>query len=205
MGTQIIDVQDLTVTAMLNSTAAAGPTRWKRLAPLVDRELQRTAALVLRQFRLANPASTFQPQELVSEFYLRLLRDQHRIWEDRRHFFSFAAAVMRSVLIDWYRARRAAKRPQVVMARSLEALLAVEEPRQPDLAPIVEMRIAIERLQSFSPRQAEVIDLHFFAGWGLDEIAERLNVSEKTVRRDWIAARAFLYAELSGLKGVTHR
>jgi RNA polymerase sigma factor (TIGR02999 family) len=191
-------MRDPSITEHLNRPATSGPERWKRLAPLVDRELQRAAASVLRQFRSANLGTTLQPQELVSEFYLRLLRDNQRTWENRKHFFSYAAAVMRTVLIDRHRARKAAKRPQGVMGRPIEGLLARDEPVQTDLTPAVEIQIAIERLQSFSPRQAEVIDLHFFAGLALEEIAGRLNVSEKTVRRDWIAARAFLYAELGG-------
>jgi RNA polymerase sigma factor (TIGR02999 family) len=193
-------MSDPSITKHLNRTATSGPARWKRLAPLVDRELQRTAASVLRQFRASNLGTTLQPQELVNEFYLRLLRDSHRKWENRKHFFAYAAAVMRTVLIDRHRARKAAKRPQGGMGRPIETLLAREQPSEIDQTPAVEIHIAIERLQSFSPRQAEVIDLHFFAGLALDEIAGQLNISEKTVRRDWIAARAFLYAELGGAR-----
>jgi RNA polymerase sigma-70 factor (ECF subfamily) len=191
-------MREPSITEHLNRPDSSGSERWKRVAPLVDRELQKIAASLLRPFRAANAGSTLQPQELVSEFYLRLLRENQRKWEDRRHFFSYAGAAMRTILIDLHRVRKAAKRPQASMGRPLDTLLAREEPKQSNLAPAVEIRIAIERLQSMSSRQAEVIDLHFFAGLGLEEIAKVLKVSEKTVRRDWTAARAFLYAELSG-------
>lgn len=193
---------DPPITENLNRQDKSGTERWRRVAPLVDRELLRTASLVLRQNHVSNSDSVLQPQELVSEFYLRLLRDNPRRWEDRKHFFSFAAAVMRTILIDLHRASKASKRPQAGLGRSLDGLVASDEPKQTDAAPSVEIRIALERLHLLCPRQAEVIDLHFFEGLSLAETAHRLNVNEKTVRRDWNAARAFLYAELGGGSGA---
>ena len=187
------------ITHNLNRTDTSGLSRWKRLAPLVDRELRKLAAASLRQFMVVNWRPTLQPEELVNEFYLRLLRDNARHWESRKHFFSYASTVMRNILVDRHRAKKASKRPPDGKGHALGELLAGEEPRGNPL-PGMEIRLAIERLQKFSPRQAEIIDLRFFAGMEIAEIAQKLEVSEKTVQRDWIAARAFLYAELSGLQ-----
>jgi RNA polymerase sigma factor (TIGR02999 family) len=187
-----VDVQDW---AAFNGIE---PDRWQTLAPLVDRDLHRTAAAVLRRCRVASLVCEFQPAELVSELYLRLLRDYHRQWDDRSHFFSYAAATMRSVLIDRLRAGNAVKRPQSRKGRPLDGLLARDEPWESDRTSVIEIRIAVQRLRHLSPRQAEVVRLRFFEGLGFDEVGRLLDISEKTARRDWGAARAFLQAELAG-------
>jgi RNA polymerase sigma factor (TIGR02999 family) len=186
------------ITRQLNRTDTSGPSRWKRLAPLVDRELQKLAAASLRQFMVVNWRPTLQPEELVSEFYLRLLRDNPRHWENRRHFFAHASTTMRNILIDRHRAKKAGKRLPDGKSQALDGLFASEEPASNPL-PAMEIRLALGRLEEFSPRQAKIIDLRFFAGLDIAEIAKQLDVSEKTVQRDWMAGRAFLYAELSGL------
>jgi RNA polymerase sigma factor (TIGR02999 family) len=190
---------DERLTRQLNRTDTSGRSRWKRVAPLVDRELRKLAAVALRQFSAVNWRHTLQPEELVSEFYLRLLHADGRHWENRKHFFSYASTVMRSILIDRHRARKVSKRPPASKGRALEGLLASEVPAYSPAVRATEIGLALERLQVLSPRQAQIIDLRFFAGMEIAEISAQLELSEKTVQRDWIAARAFLYAELSGL------
>jgi RNA polymerase sigma factor (TIGR02999 family) len=192
------------ITHHLNRTDTSGPSRWKRIAPMVDRELRKLAAAALRQFSAVNWRPTLQPEELVNEFYVRLLHADARHWENRKHFFSYASTAMRSVLIDRHRARKVAKRPPADKRRALDQLPAAEEPAYNAAARVIEIGLALERLQALSPRQAEIIDLRFFAGMEIAEISMKLELSEKTVQRDWIAARAFLYAELSGLHAHAH-
>lgn len=180
----------------------AGNLRWRRLAPLVDRELQRLAASILARFDSPASKASIEPAELVNEFYLRLLRDEDREWENRDHFYAYASAAMRAILIDRHRARQAGKRPPRSQRHSLDELTHLTEPMQPDAWQGFELRMAMRRLNDLSPRQAQIVDLKFFRGLDLTEIAAALNLSERTVRRDWIAARAFLYAELLGKPAV---
>jgi RNA polymerase sigma factor (TIGR02999 family) len=187
------------LTYQLNRTDTPGRSRWKRVAPLVDRELRKLAASALRQFVAVNWRPTLQPEELVNEFYLRLLHADARRWENRRHFFSYASNAMRSILIDRHRAGKVDKRPQADKGRPLDELPSGDEPAVSPPPRALEIGRALERLQAMSPRQAQVIDLRFFAGMEIAEISKKLDLSEKTVQRDWIAARAFLYAELGGL------
>lgn len=189
------------ITNHLNRADTSVRSRWKRIAPLVDRELRKLAAAALRQFRVVNWRPTLQPEELVNEFYLRLLRADARPWENRKHFFSYASTTMRSILIDHHRSRKAGKRPPAARSVALDELLAGQEPICHPPAHLAEIGRAIKRLQMLSPRQAQIVDLRFFAGMEIAEISAKLQLSEKTVHRDWIAACAFLYAELSGLHG----
>lgn len=181
------------LTDLLNRATRTGE-RWQRIGPVVDRELRRRAAATLRQMTPGNTA-TLQPEELVAEFYLRLLRDEGQRWISRKHFFSYASAAMRSILIDRHRSRIAVKRP----APNLRLTLGDVDPVAP-AHPLqrMEINLALDRLRAMSERQATIVELRFFAGMENAEIAALLGVSEKTVQRDWITARAWLFAELSG-------
>lgn len=152
----------------------------------------------MAQFGAVGRAQTIEPSELVNEFYVRLLRDGGRKWEGRGHFYAYAAAAMRAIVIDRHRAKRAAKRPPGEKGVGLADLGVDNTPQERSVAPMVELRLALERLARYSSRQANIVELRFFGGFELNEIAGMLEMSERTVRRDWIAARAFLYAELSG-------
>lgn len=182
------------LTQALNATATSLPTRWKRIGPLVDRELRRIAVGLLRQWVLPNGQASIEASELVSEFYLRVLKDEKTGWVDRKHFFAHAAACMRSILIDRHRKRSAARRFPLASAVGLDG---AASPRSGGVAPQVEIRLALEKLSTMSARQAAIVNLRFFQGWSFSEIATALNLSEKTVQRDWLAARAWLYTQLS--------
>src|ERR1700735_4596991 len=150
------------LTHQLNRTDTSGRSRWKRVAPLVVRELGELAGLGFTQFSAGNWRPTLQPEELVSEFYLRLLHADARRWENRKHFFSYASTAMRSILIERHRARKDGKRLPAEKRSALEELPPGDEPAYSPPARVVEIGRALERLQELSPRQAEIVDLRFF-------------------------------------------
>jgi RNA polymerase sigma-70 factor (ECF subfamily) len=188
------------ITGVLNRLATSAGSRWEKVAPLVSSELRRTAERLVRQFVLTGREPTVEAGELVNEFFLRLLKEDQRRWVDRKHFFAYASAAMRSILLDRYRARNAARRPPSKARVPLDAALAHSADSNGQVYRVA-MQEAMEELGRLSERQARIVELRFFAGLELTEIAELLSVSEKTVRRDWLAARAFLYARLAKAEG----
>jgi RNA polymerase sigma factor (TIGR02999 family) len=161
-----------------------------RLLPLVYDELR---ALAHRQRLRQGGAETLNTTALVHEAYLKLAGRADGRYEDRLHFFRVAARVMRDVLVDYARAQRAAKRGGAP-ALPLDALrLAVAE----QAAPILALDEALTRLTALDARQAEVVELRYFVGLTIPEAADVLGRSEATVKRDWTAARAWLYHALS--------
>jgi RNA polymerase sigma-70 factor, ECF subfamily len=135
-----------------------------------------------------------QPTELVQESYLRLLDWRSVHWQNRAHFFSTVARMMRRVLVDAARARRAAKRNFGQAAVSLDGFdVAASDPP----VDIVALSDAIDRLTAISPRASQVVEMRFFGGFSVSETADALGVSVRTVINDWNAARTWLYRTLS--------
>ena len=162
-----------------------------RLMPLVYDELRRLARDYLRHERGGH---TLQPTALVHEAYLRLVDDTQIQWQGRAHFFGVAARAMRRILVDHARAHNAAKRGGGVEKIPLEDagdLLAAHD------VDLVELDGALETLAQTYPRQSEVVEMRFFGGLEAREIAEVLQVSEKTILRDWNFAKLFLWRELN--------
>jgi RNA polymerase sigma factor (TIGR02999 family) len=161
------------------------------LAPLVQRELHRVAA---RQLAGERPGHILQPTALVNEVYLRLI-DWHDVkWQNRAHFFGVAARIMRRILVDVARARGRDKRGGNAIQVSLSDVVDVALPATHDL---VSLDDALNTLETLDPRQSQVVELRFFGGLSLEEVAEALQVSVGTVRRDWSLAQAWLYRELN--------
>jgi RNA polymerase sigma factor (TIGR02999 family) len=137
---------------------------------------------------------TLQPTALVHEAYIRLMEQRDVAWENRAQFFALASQMMRRILVDHARARRAAKRP----ARAMQVTLAEEAvgsaPRALDLLALDEN---LERLAALDARQARVVEMRFFGGLTHEEIASVLGVSLATVNREWRLAKAWLYQRLS--------
>ena len=161
-----------------------------RLMPLVYDELRRLARDYLRQERGGH---TLQPTALVHEAYLRLIDDSQVQWQGRAHFFGVAARAMRRILVDHARAHRAAKRgggAEKIPLENAGDLLAAPE------VDLVELDGALATLARAYPRQSEVVELRFFGGLEVREIAEVLQVSEKTILRDWNFAKLFLLREM---------
>ena len=162
-----------------------------RLMPLVYEELRRLARDYLRRER---DGHTLQPTALVHEAYLRLVDDAQIQWQGRAHFFGVAARAMRRILVDHARARNAAKREGHLEKIPLENagdLLAAPE------VDLVQLDGALDTLAQSYPRQSEVVELRFFGGLEAREIAEVLQVSEKTILRDWNFAKLFLLREMN--------
>jgi RNA polymerase sigma factor (TIGR02999 family) len=145
--------------------------------------------------RHERPDHTLQPTALVNEVYLRLI-DQHRVsWHNRAQFFGLAAQLMRHVLVDHARSRASVKRGGLVHKLSLdEAWMAPEEVA----AELVALDEALVRLAAIDERKSRVVEMRFFGGLSVEETAEALGVSDKTVMRDWRIAKMWLYRELSG-------
>jgi RNA polymerase sigma-70 factor, ECF subfamily len=154
-------------------------------------ELRRLARKYMRAERVNH---TLQPTALVNEAYLRLMGQQGATWQDRAHFFAAAAQLMRHILVDHARAHKAGKRGgeqnQVTLTEGLVS-------RENKPVEVLALHEALEKLARLDPRQARVVELHFFGGLTYPEIAYVLEASERTVKRDWTMARAWLKLELS--------
>jgi RNA polymerase sigma factor (TIGR02999 family) len=161
-------------------------------------ELHRQAMQAMRR---EESGHTLQPTALVNEAYLRLV-DQTRVeWRNRAHFFGVAAQVMRRILVDHARARRAMKRGSGMRALALEgagAAPAQADATNTDAIDILALHDALEKLAALDPMQARLVELRYFSGLNIDETAEALDVSPATVKREWATARAWLRRELGG-------
>jgi RNA polymerase sigma-70 factor, ECF subfamily len=162
----------------------------ERLLPVVYEELRRIAH---RQLLSERADHTLNTTGLVHEAYLRLAVPSGIQWADRAHFFAVAARAMRRVLIDHARRYRAAKRPGSRMRVPLDdANLAVEERAEGLLA----LNEALDRLAQLDQRQSRVVECRFFGGMTEEETAAALGITPRTVRRDWVKAKGWLYQEL---------
>jgi RNA polymerase sigma factor (TIGR02999 family) len=162
------------------------------LLPLVYGELRRLAAHRLRQER---PDHTLQPTALVHEAYLRLV-DQRRVrWQNRAHFYGVAAHIMRRILVDQARARKADKRGGEWQRVTLTDNKTPNESRDVD---VLALDNALQRLATLDPQQERIVELRYFGGLTLEETAEVVGISTATVKREWAIAKAWLRAELSG-------
>ena len=170
----------------------------EQLMPVVYAELRQLAAHYLRRERSGH---TLQPTALVHEMYVRLAAhvDQHgAAWENRAHFFGIAARVMRQVLVDYARAGGAAKRGA---GRRVTLKEWSSVTPGPDID-ILALEAALTRLATLDAGQARLVELRFFAGLTLEEAADVLGRSPRTLKRDWRSARAWLQRELSGTKPI---
>jgi RNA polymerase sigma factor (TIGR02999 family) len=160
------------------------------LTPLVHRDLREMARRLLAGERAG---VGWQPTDLLQESYLRLL-DWHTVrWQNRAHFFATAARMMRRVLVDTARARRTLKRSQGERAVPIDGV----DVAAPDIGvDIVALEDALEVLASLHPRPSQVVELRFFGGFSVEETAQTLGVSARTVINDWNTARAWLHQEL---------
>jgi RNA polymerase sigma-70 factor (ECF subfamily) len=164
------------------------------LAPLLLAELRRIAANHLRD----KPGHTWEPTDLVNELWLRLLEREELRFANRAHFIGVSAHLMRVMVIDHARQRCARKRkpPTTEPASALSTLLDLSEGKAIELVALDE---AIERLAAMRPRQAEIVEMRYFGGLTVEETSHALGLSEKTVKREWSAARAWLHRELRGV------
>lgn len=165
------------------------------LLPFVYQELRRLAAAYMSRER---DGHTLQPTALVHETYLKLIDQRQVDWRNRAHFFGLAAEIMRRILVNHARDRRAAKRGgddrKVSLSIAVDAFSS-----KPDFD-VLALNEALEKFAAIDPRKARVVELKFFGGLKTDEIAEVLQISDATVERDWTFARAWLFDALSNNK-----
>ena len=182
---------DNSITALLVQLSAGNREVEALLIPQVYGELRRLAARYMRHERGEH---TLQPTALVNEAYAQLVQQPQIPWQNRAHFFATAARLMRNILVDHARRRVAAKRGGLQQQVTLNEDVLRAQNRTVD---VLVLDQALERLAEFDARQARIVELHFFGGLNFDEIAEVLEVSERTVKRDWSMARSWLKGELS--------
>lgn len=179
-----------TITLLLGDLDNGREGAEEELVNLVYRELRTLAAVLLRR---EFGETTLTTTEMVHEAYLRLFDQTNASWKNRRHFFASAAIAMRRVLIDHARRRKAAKRIP------LGATISIELAEEPSIAPGVDLLRLNDALTSLSrdhPRQAQVVELRYFAGLTETEVAALLEVSRQTVSRDWRCAKVWLRKEM---------
>jgi RNA polymerase sigma factor (TIGR02999 family) len=178
------------VTALLRSWRDGDARAGEKLIEALYSELREMAQARLARER---PGNTLQTTALVHEAYLRLIDQRDIDWRDRGHFLALAATMMRRVLVDRARARKAGKRgggePAITLPDAATAGFDA-------LADILDVDRVLERLYAAYPRPARVVELRFFGGLELGEIAAVVGVTERTVKRDWAFARAWLAREL---------
>jgi RNA polymerase sigma factor (TIGR02999 family) len=179
------------VTALLGAWQDGRPGAAERLMSFIYDDLRRLAR---RQLRREGRAATLRPTELVHESYVRLLA-QVAAFENRAQFFALAATMMRRVLVDRARRRKALRRGGVVCLVPLDGIDPATGPPSID---IIALDQALEELAVFDPRQAQIVELHFFAGMPFDEVATLLHTSPATVFREWRVARLWLLKRLTG-------
>jgi RNA polymerase sigma factor (TIGR02999 family) len=185
-----------TQTELTRAIAASGadPAAHERALQLAYDDLVRIARAELARHRRGNTLNT---RALVNEAYLKLFQGSGGVFESRVHFFATAARAMRQVVIDYARARLAERRGGGAEHVSLDALEGAPLPVDEQAEQLVGMDRALEKLATLDARLVQVVELRFFAGLEVKDIAELLGVSEPTVKRDTRAAKAFLHKELS--------
>jgi RNA polymerase sigma factor (TIGR02999 family) len=179
------------VTRALVALSAGDSAAMDRLLPLVYDHLRRVAERELRRERAGH---TLSPTALVHEAYLKLVQLDRITWEGRAHFFGAAASAMRRILISYARMHKAEKRGSGAERVPIEDVVLAARDRPADLLALDE---ALTRLAAAHPRQAQVVELRFFAGMEIEAVADALGVSAPTIKRDWTAARAWLNRELT--------
>jgi RNA polymerase sigma-70 factor (ECF subfamily) len=178
------------VTELLAQWANGDEQALNHLTPIVYKELRKLAAAYLRKEQQGH---TLQPTALVHEAYLRLVDQKNPTFQNRSHFFGVAARLMRQILVDHARRRHAAKRAAVSVP--LDSVVRFEKERSHDLLALDRGLNALEKLD---PRKCQAVELSYFVGLSMDEIAQALDVSEVTVRRDLRMAEAWLQHEIEG-------
>ena len=178
------------ITQLLHRAVAGDPAAEADLLQALYGELHRLAR---RHMRHERRQVTMQPTALVNEAYVRLLRGADAAWADRVHFFAAASTAMRRILVDHARRRAAVKRGDGVVVEELQEH-AMQVAHSPET--VLAIDAALAGLAETAPRQARIVELRFFAGLTEEEIAGLLDISTRTVKREWTRAKAFLYGQL---------
>ncbi len=179
------------ITGLLVAAGAGEEHAADQLAALVYNELHRRAAALMGR---ESPGHTLQATVLVHDAYMKLIQQERASWRDRNHFFAVAAQTMRRVLVDHARARRRDKRGGGQVKVSLDEGLGLSMGSEADVLAVDE---ALERLHKVDPTQARIVELRFFGGLSVEEVAAVLQVGKRTVEAEWTMVAAWLRRELS--------
>jgi RNA polymerase sigma-70 factor (ECF subfamily) len=182
---------DQDVTALLEAWGRGEAGALDRLVPVVYDELRKLAESHLRR---ENSLATLQPTALVHEAYLRLVGQREVHYQNRGHFFGAAAQIIRRVLVDHARRKRAAKRDGGAVV-TLEDGLAAAFPKDVEL---MALDAALNELEQFDRDKARIVELRYFLGLSIPDTAEAMRISQPTLKREWALARAWLYDRLHG-------
>ncbi len=182
------------ITELLNEWSSGDELALEQLMPLVYEELRKMANHYMHSKDVGN---TLQPTALIHEVYLKLVKQEKQNWENRTHFFGVASKAMRHILVDYLRNRRYLKRGGDVKKVEFDESIIVSNERAVGL---IELDEALNRLSELHERKSRVVELKYFGGLSNEEMAEVLNVSSKTIIRDWQFARSWLLRELSDRK-----
>jgi RNA polymerase sigma factor (TIGR02999 family) len=178
------------VTSLLNKLADGDQEAGAKLVPLVYNELRRLAARCLQHERGNH---TLQATALVHEAYLKLTAQRSARWQNRAQFFALAAQAMRRILVDYARAQQRIRRGGKQQKVTLDEALLVSRDRTEELIAVHE---SLSRLEKLDPRASRIVELRYFGGLTVEEVAEVLGISSKTVTREWNTAKAWLYGDL---------
>ncbi len=179
------------ITQLLTAWSEGNQSALEQLIPLVQSELHRIAK---RYIDRGNPGQLLQASALINEAYLRLIDWKNVQWQNRAHFFGVAAQLMRRVLVDEYREQHSQKRGGDALRVSLVEAEAKSDERSADL---VALDDALKALAQLDERKSRIIELRYFGGLSVEETAEVLQVSTRTIKREWSLAQAWLFRELS--------
>lgn len=180
------------VTSLLAAWGGGDQKALNELMPLVYNELHRIAR---RSWNWQNQGNTLQPTALINEAFIKLAGAENASFQNRCHFIAVACTAMRQILVNHALSRRSTKRGGGAVTVSLDDVqLAVHQ----EAAEVVALHEALERLQAVDPRKSKVVEMRYFGGFSIEEIAEALGVSVVTVNRDWRLARTWLIREMSG-------
>jgi RNA polymerase sigma-70 factor (ECF subfamily) len=199
VGEEAMQPSEADVTALLSEMAEGKHSAAERLVPIVYEELKQLARRYMRRERADH---TLQTTALVHEAYVKLVGQDSVKWQGRSHFFAVAAQIMRRILCDHARRNLRVKRGGAGKVLPLDEALAFTPQHSDELLKLDE---ALDRLAKLDARQSRIVELRFFAGLSVDETAEFLGISPKTVKRDWAVARAWLHAEVSGSDALDPR
>ena len=180
------------VTLLLGEWSGGDQDALEKLIPLIQPELHRLAHHYMSRER---PGQTLQTTALLNEAYLRLVDNPRRDWQNRTHFVAAASQLMRRIMVDRARERRALKRGGDAMKVGLDEAVLVSEERAEELLALDE---ALEKLAAQDPRKGQIVELRYFGGLTTEETADFLKISHRTVRREWRMAKVWLYCALSG-------
>lgn len=185
------------ITQLLTAWASGDEAAMERLMPLVEAELRRLARRYLHR---ESADHTLQPTALVNEAYLRMLSWRPVAWQNRIHFFAVAAKIMRRILVNHAQSRQTEKRGGDAVLVPLQDAQASMQARGTD---VIALDLALAALARFDPRKSEIVELRFFGGLSEEETAGVMNLSLRTVQREWSLARAWLHRELTEAKRAT--